>query len=108
VIGTKLKLRSNEYWVPSLSFDEVERFALDGTLAKVPQNGVTMLAIPESREAAMTVLLAALRWNYPEITRNEVARELDLDNCEMAMAAVMGSTKLLKLGQEAGAGEAKP
>lgn len=106
MIGTKVQLRSKEYEVPSLSFDEVERFAKDGTLARVPMNGITMLAVPESREAAMVVLLAALRWNYPEITREEVARELDLDNAERAMAAVMGSSKLLK--READAGEAAP
>lgn len=106
MIGTTIRLRSKEYQVPSLSFDEVEKFSLDGTLGKVPQNGITMLALPESREAAMVVLLSALRWNYPEITREEVARELDLDNCERAMAAVMGSTKLLL--KEADAGEARP
>lgn len=106
MIGTKVQLRSKVYEVPSLSFDEVERFSADGTLGKVPQNGITMLAIPESREAAMTVLLAALRWNYPEITRDEVAKELDLDNCERAMAAVMGSTKLL--AKAADTGESAP
>lgn len=106
MIGTKVQMRSKAYQVPSLSFDEVEQFSLDGTLAKVPQNGITMLAMPESRAAAMTVLLAALRWNYPEITREEVARELDLDNCERAMAAVMGSTRLLV--RESDAGEVTP
>jgi hypothetical protein len=107
MIGSKLQMRSKEYVVPSLSFDEVERFAKDGTLAKVPQNGITMIALEESREAAMTVLLTALRWNYPDITRDEVAKELDLDNCERAMATVMGSTKLLSKEDKA-AGEAQP
>lgn len=107
VNGTTVQLRTKQYVVPSLSFNEVERFALDGTLSKVPQNGITMLALPESRAAALEVLHTALRWNYPEISKEEVGNELDLDNCERAMAAVMGSTRLLaKEVQEPG--EAKP
>jgi hypothetical protein len=66
-----------------------------------------MLALPESRDAAMVVLLSALKWNYPEITREEVGRELDLDNCESAMAAVMGSTRLLAKGDRE-PGEVQP
>lgn len=102
MIGETVRLRTKTYRVPSLSFDEVEKFALDGTLAKVPANGLTMLAVPESREAALSVLLSALRWNYPEIGREEVARELDLENCERAMAAIMGATKLTVKGTEPG------
>lgn len=106
--GVKVKLRTKEYEIPSLCFDEVERFSADGTLARVPLNAATMIAHPDSREAAMTVLLAALRWNYPEITREEVSRELDLENCARAMDAVMGSSGLLAAAKESGAGEAKP
>ena len=102
MIGTKLQLRTKEYNVPSLSFDEVERFAADGTLAKVPANGLTMIALPESRAAALSVLLSALRWNYPDITEAEVKKELDLDNCEAAMAAVMGSSRLIRKEKEPG------
>ena len=102
MIGSAIKLRTKEYLVPSLSFDEVERFAKDGTLGKVPSNGITMLALPESRAAALAVLLASLRWNYPEITEDEVRRELDLDNCERAMAAVMGSSRLIPKEKEPG------
>jgi hypothetical protein len=107
MIGTRVKFRSKEYVVPSLSFDEVERFSLDGTLDKVPMNGLTMVAVKESREAAMTVLLAALRWNYPEIAREEVAKELDLDCCARVMAAVMCSSKLLAK-EDTDAGGAAP
>jgi hypothetical protein len=106
MIGTKVQLRTKEFVVPSLSFDEVEQFAKDGTLGKVPSNGITMLAMPESRAAAMAVLLSALRWNYPDITAADVGKELDLDNCERAMAAVMGSTRLF--AKEKDQGEAVP
>jgi hypothetical protein len=106
MIGKKVQLRTREFVIPSMSFEEVERFALDGTLAKVPANGLTMLALPESREAAMSVLLASLRWNYPEIKREDVAAELDLENCERAMSAVMGSSRLLS--KEKGTGEEGP
>ena len=105
MIGTKVHLRTKEYVIPSLSFDEVAQFALDGTLEQVPNKGAGLF-VPAMREAAMAVLLSALKWNYPEITREEVARELDLDNCERAMAAVLGATGLVK--RENDAGEAKP
>jgi hypothetical protein len=105
VSGTKVQFRTKEYEVPSLTFGEVERFKLDGTLDKVPANGATALAQPEAREAAVSVVLAALRWNYPEITREELLEELDLGNAERVIAAVLGISGLLR---RTGEGEAKP
>lgn len=105
VSGTKVKLRTREYEVPSLTFGEVERFKLSGVLDKVPANGATALVQPESMAAAIEVGLAALRWNYPEITRDELMGELDLGNAERFVAALMAASGLTRRTDE---GEAQP
>lgn len=101
--GATITLRGTEYVVPSLSFAEVRRFKADGTLDKLPWNGAAILAALEPggpgyerMDAAVTVVYAALKWNYPDITRETVDAALDLGNLETAMAAVLGASGLLR------------
>jgi hypothetical protein len=105
VQGVKVAFRTREFEVPSLTFDEVQRFKLDGTLDKVPANGITVLAAPDSLDAAVTVVLAALRWNYPDLTREDLLREMDLGNTERIVTAVLGASGLTR---RTGEGEANP
>lgn len=104
MIGKKCQLRTREFVVPSLSVQEVEDFESDGTLDRVPANGRTYLVNKESRGPMVRVLHAALRHNYPEITEAEVRAELDLENVERAVSALMGASGLLGGGK--GSGEA--
>jgi hypothetical protein len=96
ILGTKVTLRTGkEYEVPSLSFGDVRRFKKDGTLDRVPLNGLTVMAGSEEiQDAAITVLHAALLANYPDLKREEVEAELDLGNTERAMEAVMATSGL--------------
>ena len=106
MIGVKVRLRTKEYEIPSLTFAEVEQFIADETLNRIPSPdsaGMGLLVAPV-REATMTVLLAALRHNYPEIAKEELASELDMENASRAVAALMGASKLER--KEPGAGEA--
>jgi hypothetical protein len=107
-IGVKVKLRTLEVEVPSLTFDEVERFSTDGTLGRIPtpEYAAKGMLIPEVRAAMMKALLAALSHGEVQFTREQVAAELDLENVGRVFAALMGACRLER--KENDAGEAVP
>lgn len=114
MIGTPVKCRTRELIVPSLSLDEALTLFKNGTLKRVPMSGLGILVGLFGGEgpgeapidAALDVILIALRHNYPEITREEISREVDLEGVERMVSAVLASSGLLK--KRADEGEAKP
>lgn len=114
MIGITVKARTRDYVVPSLTLDEALTLFRAGTLKRVPMSGLGILVGLFGGEgpgeapidAALDVILIALRHNYPEITREEISREVDLDGVERMVSAVLASSGLLK--KQADAGEATP
>lgn len=102
--GTKVELGGKEYVVPSLTLDQVEAFIADGTIDRVPQNGLTYIHVAESRQALVDVSHAALSRNYPNITREEIRAGLDLSSVSALVDAVMGASGLIV---RAASGEAR-
>lgn len=114
MIGTPVKCRTRELIVPSLSLNEALALFRDGTLKRVPMSGLGILVGLFGGEgsgeapidAALDVIAVALRHNYPEITREEIAAEVDLESVERVISAVLASSGLLR--KAGGEGEAKP
>jgi hypothetical protein len=94
VKGTQVSLGGQDYEVPSLTFDQVDEFEAKGTLDKIPSNGVTYLAVKDSRVALLDVAHAALSRNYPEMKREDLRKLIDLEAVEPLVDAVMSATGL--------------
>jgi hypothetical protein len=104
VKGETVSLGGTDYVVPSLTLDQVEELEASGAMEKVPANGMTYMAIKESRVALLDVAHAALSRNYPEMKREDLRKLIDLDAVEPLVDAVMSATGLKR--RLATAGEA--
>lgn len=91
-----VKLGDKSYEVPSLTLKQVREFRLDGTLDKLPMNGPSVLAAPETIDALVTVLLAALKRKDATITREAIEENLDLESIHPVVAAVCGASGLVR------------
>lgn len=94
----KIKLRTKEYEVRSLTFAQVEKFATDDTFARCALKGVGLLGAPEVRAASMAVLAAGIEG----ATAEQLSAEIDLENFERVMAAVMGTSRIEPKGSKEG------
>lgn len=99
--GVKVQIGDAEYVVPSLTLAQVRRFHEDGTLAKVPQHGVGFILSLENQDAALSVIVAALKRNYPDITREAIEERVDLVGVGKIIAAVLGAAGLGRSAGEA-------
>lgn len=87
----KIKLRSRDAEFQSLTFDDVERLEASGQLAKIPSvsSARAALFVKEHRDALMAAVEAS-----SGLARDVLGKELDLENIERVVAAVMGSSGL--------------
>lgn len=93
--GITLTLGGTKYVVPPLTLGALQQ--LQPRLAAF-QGGVDASSI----DTVLDVALAALRRNYPEITREEIAEAIDVANMADVFAAVMGISGLTRRSAEAG------
>lgn len=85
--------------IPPLSLGAMEQ--LQERLAGMSED----LTSPEYVGTVIDTLHAALKRNYPEITREEVANLIDLENMQAAMACAMDVAGLKRKSLEAEQGE---
>jgi hypothetical protein len=88
--GVMLELSGEVFECPPLSLGDLE-------LMQDRLEALQLATSPTSRDSVGTVVdatHAALRRNYPEMTREAVASLLDVGNMQRAMLAVMGVSGL--------------
>jgi hypothetical protein len=98
----QMQLRTRKVEIKSLTLGDVIRFTEDGTLAKVPTPDTARVAMVSTvdksyREAMIVVISAATG-----LKLEELQTELDLENVERVMAAVMGQSGLSERGKHEG------
>lgn len=94
--GIELELAGTVYIVPPLTLASMEKLqgqlsAFDGTMQ------------PDSVKTVIDCAYLAIKRNYPDITREQVAEMIDLSDMADVMAAVMRVSGIKK--KEAGAGK---
>ena len=87
--GIDTDIGGTVYTVPPLSLGAVERFQ-------------DRLAAPTGSDI-IDITLAALKRNYPDLTRDELAEQIDVENVQRVIEAVMQISNLVPE-----AGEARP
>lgn len=111
VKGVTLNLGGQDYMVPPLNVDLLEEHAeiIDqlGVPPEPPGEGESEAAYlarvrrhtREERKIIVTLALAALLRNYPEMTEARVRQIIDLGNLVQISAAIMGGSGLQPAGE---------
>ena len=102
VAGITINLSGVDYIVPPLALGALEQ--LRDRIGNFDPEAVTGV---EQVSTVIDCAHAALRRNYPEMTRDEVADLIDLGNMMAVFEAIMDVSGLKRKGQEAAA-EGKP
>lgn len=93
--GTTITMGEKEYTIAPLNFDALEKFedAIDkfGSLAPNSVN------IPRDlREGIIGLIHAAISRNHPDVTIEDIKRDLDLGNMREVFPAIMGMSGLVR------------
>lgn len=100
--GETMNLGGDDYVVPPLNLDNLEEHA-----GIIDQLSDPELALPEQRKIQTTLITAALKRNYPDMTEDKVRQIVDMGNLIDVTQAIMGKSGfMLKGGQKPG--ETKP
>ena len=103
VAGIKFAFADRELVIPPLSLTAHEQ--LVDRLDAVRSGGLVGAA---STGTIIDAVHAALKRNYPEMTRDEVGELLDLGNMSEALEAVMDVSCMKRKARDAAPGEAPP
>jgi hypothetical protein len=90
--GFKISLCGQDFVIPALTLGQVEKF--DETIRTV--DGIQGDRMPDKIRAAMPLMLAAFRRNYPEMTEAELSEMIDLNTFRIVLAAIAGATGYTK------------
>ena len=89
VRGVKIPMNGVDYVVPPMNLKTMQMMQ-DQLAAYDSTTGMQQLAV------AVDIIQAAMRRNYPEITKDELMEMVDLGNMVEVMDAVMGATGMVK------------
>lgn len=93
--GRKVRIGGRDYIIPALSFRLLR--VLEADLKLVGGGPET----PETRAAALRVITACIRRNYPDVTEEQMEDELDLRNVMQVIEAIRGESgmEILQRGE---------
>lgn len=98
--GVSIKVGVKEYIVPALNFKHIR--TLMPKIQELTNIDATMSE--EQMDNVFTVIHAAISRNYPEINKEFLEENIDLNNVKPIMNAIMGQSGLVKTSGEAQAG----
>ena len=92
--GISINLGGDVYIVPALNLKQIRTMKIDIGSVSV-DNPLASLA------SGLSIVLAALQRNYPEMTADKVEEIIDMNNFQVVLDAVMGQSGLVvkKLGE---------
>jgi hypothetical protein len=100
--GQWIRFGSEEYRVPALAFGAIQDLQdRVGSMAGLPVGGKPT---PEQMATVVDVVHAALKRNYPSMTREQLLDMLDLENYQEVLGAVLNISGFKR--QEPAQGEA--
>ncbi|WP_423396025.1 hypothetical protein [Burkholderia sp. LMG 21824] len=102
--GVSVVLAGRTFVIPPLNFKLLQTLA--EPLAVVNKGG-SFVSDPETRAAFVTVILASINRNYPDVTNDQLLDLLDVANAQSAMLALLGISgfKAKAANGDAGTGE---
>ena len=88
----KIKSGADQFIVPPLNVKAWKRFTAEGVFKRLREieEGGRPEESPEWQDAAMQLIHAALRRNYPDLTLDEVEEMVDFGNYGTLLMAIMG------------------
>ena len=91
--GVQISLGGKEYIVPALNFRQLRELKEPMSKLNATANG-----IPDdvAFDAGLSIIEAAIKRNYPDITREQVEEMIDLSNFKIILPAIMGASGLVK------------
>lgn len=98
--GVSIKIGVKEYIVPALNFKQIR--TLMPKIQQLTNIGATMN--DEQMDNVFTVIHAAISRNYPEINKEFLEENIDMNNVRPIINAIMGQSGLVKASGEATAG----
>lgn len=98
--GVAIKIGVKEYIIPALNFKQIR--TLMPKIQKLSAVGATMS--DEQMDDVFTVIQAAVSRNYPEINKDFLEDNIDMNNVRPIINAIMGQSGLVKTSGEAAAG----
>jgi ankyrin repeat protein len=98
--GVSIKVGVKEYIVPALNFKQIR--TLMPKIQQLTNIGATMN--DEQMDNVFTVIHAAISRNYPEINKEFLEENIDMNNVRPIINAIMGQSGLVKASGEATAG----
>lgn len=98
--GVAIKIGTKEYIVPALNFKQIR--ALMPKIQNLSVIGATMDGA--QMDDVFSVIQAAVSRNYPEISKDFLEDNIDMNNIKPIVNAIMGQSGLVKTSGEATAG----
>lgn len=82
--GTPIKIGRREYVVPALNLKGVRRVQKLLPILEQPSH-------PEFFDSALEMLVLAISRNYPDITREQLEEDVDLNSLDRLITATLGA-----------------
>ena len=98
--GVEVKVGVKKYVVPALNFKQIR--TLMPKIQQLTDIGATMS--DEQIDNVFTVIQAAMSRNYPDINKEFLEENIDMNNVRPIINAIMGQSGLVKTSGEAAAG----
>lgn len=98
--GVAIKIGAKEYIVPALNFKQLR--LLMPKIKGMVADGASMSA--EQMDDVFTVIQAAISRNYPEINKEFLEENIDMNNVNPVIKAIMGQSGLVKTSGEPATG----
>lgn len=98
--GVTIKIGVKEYTVPALNFKQIR--TLMPKIQELTNIGATMNE--DQMDNVFTVIHAAVSRNYPELNKDFLEENIDMNNVKPIINAIMGQSGLVKTSGEATAG----
>ena len=99
--GTTIKIGKKDFVVPALNLKQIRTM-----LPKIQNMGAVSAGMVDTNQidTMFEVILAAITRNYPEIDKEFLEENIDANNAEIIIKAIMGKSGLVKTSGEAAAG----
>lgn len=98
--GVAIKIGAKEFVVPALSFKQLRQL-----MPKIKGMAVVGAEMTDQQMGEVVeVVHAAVSRNYPELNKEYLDENIDMNNVRQIIAAIMGQSGLVKTSGEATAG----
>jgi len=92
--GTTLKIGDKDYVVPALTIKQIRTLKSDIQELRQLKDAVNIE--DEKLDKMISVIYAAISRNYPDITREELENNLDMNNIQDVILIILGASGIVE------------